>query len=106
MKKWMKLVAVMIVAVMSLTALTACGGGNVTLADIQKKGKITVATSPDFPPFENLENNEIVGIEVDVMNQIAAELGVEIEFIQMDFDSILPAVQAGKVNMGMSFNKF
>lgn len=102
MKKWMKLVAVMIVAVMSLTALTACGSGNVTLADIQKKGKITVATSPDFPPFENLENNEIVGIEVDVMNQVAAELGVEIEFIQMDFDSILPAVQAGKVNMGMS----
>lgn len=64
--------------------------------------KLTVATSPDFPPFENLENGEVVGIEVDLMNMICEKLGVEMELVQMDFDSVLPGVQAGKFDIGMS----
>ena len=69
---------------------------------MQKKGVLTVATSPDFPPFESLDGDQIVGIEVDIMEKIAEALGVEIKFEQMDFDSVLPGVQAGKFDVGMS----
>ena len=100
MKK--KIVALVIAAIM-LLCLTACGGGGTTLADVQKAGKLVIATSPDFPPFEQLEGNgSVTGIEIDIMNLVCAELGVALEIEQMDFDSVLPGVQAGKFDVGVS----
>ena len=96
--KNMKVFALVMAAVLACTCLTACGGSSAS----SDSKTITVATSPDFPPFESLENNEIVGIEVDIMDLIAQELGVEIKYEQMDFDSVLPGVQAGKFDIGMS----
>ena len=104
MKK-MKILALVLAAALACMSLTACGGSsaadNSNSAGSETK-TLTVATSPDFPPFESLENNEIVGIEVDLMNLIAQELGVEIQYEQMDFDSVIPGVQAGKFDVGMS----
>ena len=101
MKKLFKIMTLVLAVAMLCLTLCACGGGN-SLEAIQKKGVITVATSPDFPPFESLEGGEIVGIEVDIVNLIAEELGVEVQYEQMDFDSVLPGVQAGKFDVGMS----
>ena len=98
-----KLFAIILAAMMLLSCLTACGASGKTLADIQKAGKLTIATSPDFPPFESLgENGEVVGIEIEILNLICAELGVELDIQQVDFDSVLPGVQAGKYDMGVS----
>ena len=66
------------------------------------KKTLTVATSPDFPPFENLVDGEIVGIEVEIMKLICAELGYEIKFEEIAFDSVIPGVQTGKYDCGMS----
>ena len=96
-----KLFALILVLVMCL-GLAACGAKGPTLADVQKAGKLVVATSPDFPPFENLEGGEVVGIEVEIMELICAELGVELELKQMNFDSVLPGVKSGKYDCGMS----
>ena len=66
-------------------------------------GKLTVGTSPDFPPFENLEGDEYVGFDIELARAIAAELGVECEFTTVQFDGIVPAVQAGgQVDVGIS----
>ena len=98
-----KLFVIALAALMLLSCLTACGASGKTLEDVKKAGKLTVATSPDFPPFESLgENGEVVGIEMDILNLICAELGVELEINQMDFDSVLPGVQAGKFDLGAS----
>jgi polar amino acid transport system substrate-binding protein len=87
---------------MLLSCLTACSSGK-TLADVEKAGKLTIATSPDFPPFEYLdEDGSVVGIEIDILNLICAELGVELDIQQMDFDSVLPGVQTGKYDLGAS----
>lgn len=102
MKKFAKILSLVLALVMVCSVFTACGGGGNSLEKVQKAGKLTVATSPDFPPFESLEGSEIVGIEVDIMNLIGEELGVEIVYEQMDFDSVLPGVQAGKFDVGMS----
>lgn len=101
MKKMLKVMSFVLAAALLCLTLCACGGGN-SLEAIEKKGYITVATSPDFPPFESLEGGEIVGIEVDIMNLIGEKLGVEVQYEQMDFDSVLPGVQAGKFDVGMS----
>ena len=101
MKKTMKLAAIVLSLIVAVTAFVGCGKGN-SLEAVQKKGVLTVATSPDFPPFESLDGDQIVGIEVDIMEKIAEALGVEIKFEQMDFDSVLPGVQAGKFDVGMS----
>lgn len=98
----MKKIIALVLALVLCLSLAACGAKGATLADVKKAGKLTVATSPDFPPFESLENNEVVGIEVDILNLIAKELGVELEIVQMDFDSVLAAIESAKYNCGMS----
>lgn len=73
-----------------------------SLEDVKKSGKLSIATSPDFPPFESLEGDKVVGIEIDILEMIAKKLGVELEINQMDFDSVLPGIQSGKFNIGVS----
>lgn len=98
MKKWIALIMVLVVCL----TMAACGSKGKSLEDIQKAGKLVVATSPDFPPFEYLEGDKVVGIEVDILQMIADELGVQLVIEQMDFDSVLPGVQSGKYDVGMS----
>ena len=89
--------------IVTAVALTSCGKPKgKTLDEVKAAGKLVVATSPDFPPFENLENGEVVGIEVEILEQICTKLGVTLELKQMDFESVLPGVQAGKFDCGMS----
>ena len=99
-----KFIAVAIAVLTILACFTGCGGSTgTTLADVQKAGKLTIATSPDFPPFESLgENGAVVGIEIDILETICTELGVELAIEQIDFESVLPGVQAGKYDMGVS----
>ena len=66
-------------------------------------GTLTMATSPDFPPFEELQSDgSVVGIEVDLLQLICEKLGMELKIEQMDFDSVLPGVQAKKYDVGVS----
>ncbi len=103
-----KTISVIMAVLMICALLTACGGSaqesgeSSALAKVQAAGKLTVATSPDFPPFESLENGEVVGIEIDILQIICEKLGVELDIQQMDFDSVLPGVQAGKFDLGAS----
>lgn len=97
-----KIIALALVAIMLVCTLAGCGAKGKTLAEVKEAGKLTVATSPDFPPFESIEGGKVVGIEVDIMELIAKELGIELEIIQMDFDSVLLGVQSAKYDCGMS----
>lgn len=98
-----KIIALLLAALMLCTCFTACGKKAATLDSVKKAGKLVIATSPDFPPFESLDgSNNVSGIEIDIMNLICQELGVELEIQQMDFDSVLPGVQAGKFDVGVS----
>lgn len=59
------------------------------------EGTLTVAVSPDFPPFENLDGDEYVGFDIDLMKAVAEQMGLEVEFKNLQFDAIVPAIQAG-----------
>lgn len=98
-----KLVALMLSVVM-LMGLAACGGGDAqTGGDSQSgKEKLVMATNAEFPPYEYYEGGEVVGIDAEVAAAIADKLGMELEISDMAFDSILVAVQSGQADMGMA----
>ncbi len=97
-----KIIAVVLMLALSLCALTACSPKGKTLDEVKEAGKLVIATSPDFPPFENLEGQKVVGIEIDIMEMICAELGVELVIEQIAFDAVLTGVQSGKYDCGVS----
>ena len=115
-----KFLALLLVAVFCFACLAACENAEDTstsesqaadtskeeatgkLAVVKNAGKLVIATSPDFPPFENLEGGKVVGIEIDIMNIICEKLGVELVIEQMNFDAVLPGIQANKFDVGVS----
>ena len=97
-----KVIALSLALVTLILCMTACGVQGPTLDDVKKAGKLVAATSPDFPPFENLEGGEVVGIEVDLLGMICEKLGVELVLEQINFDAVLTGVQSGKYDCGMS----
>lgn len=58
-------------------------------------GTLTMGTSADYPPFENLENGEAVGFDVDLCKAVADELGLKFEVVNNQFDSLLTGLAAG-----------
>jgi len=98
-----KKIAIILAVVMIISCFAACGSKGTTVKDIQKAGELVIATSPDFPPFESLAaDGSVEGIEIDILSLICQELGVKLTIEQMDFDSVLPGVQAGKFDVGVS----
>ena len=103
-----KIIAIVLAALMLCGCLAACSSNEeapkaATLESVKNAGKLVIATSPDFPPFEELNaDGSVTGIEIDIMNLICDELGVKLEIQQMDFDSVLPGVQAAKYDVGVS----
>ena len=102
MKKLLSLILALTMMLVAVLSFTSCGRKGKTLDEVKAAGKLVVATSPDFPPFENLEGEDVVGIEVEILEKICEKLGVELVLKQMDFESVLPGVQAGKFDCGMS----
>jgi len=93
MKKKMKAVAVVVLALCMAFSFGAC----------KKSGeKLIMATNATFPPYEYTEKNKIIGIDAEIAEAIADQLGMELEIDDMEFDSILAAVQSGKADMGMA----
>ena len=65
-------------------------------------GKLVMATNAAFEPYEFYEGEEIVGIDVDMARCVAAKLGMELQIEDMEFDSIITAVQSGKADIGVA----
>ena len=106
MKK--KALALSMAAVMALS-LAACGGSKTeettaaeTTAETEAAagGTLVMATNAEFPPYEFREGGEIVGIDVEIMQAIAEEMGMELKIEDMAFESIFTAVASGKADVG------
>lgn len=84
-----------IVAVLLTVVLTA------SLAGCKSKTEDTlvVGTEPGFAPYEYMDGNEVVGIDMDIAQAIADAMGKKLEIKSMDFDGALLAVQQGKVDL-------
>lgn len=70
-------------------------------------GKLTVATSPDFAPYEFYAldadgNPTLAGFDVALAQYVADYLGLELDIIPMDFDGVLAELAAGTVDLGLA----
>lgn len=102
-----KLTALVFTIVTIMGIMTGCSK-TPTVKSIQQEGKIVMLTEAGFAPYEYIKDNEIVGVDVDIANEIAKDLGVELEVVDMDFDGIVEAVKSGKGAFGaagMSINE-
>ncbi|MDQ8203840.1 basic amino acid ABC transporter substrate-binding protein [Pelagicoccus sp. SDUM812003] len=82
-------------AMLALLLLSGCGGSG--------DNALIVGTEPTYPPFEMTDDTgAIIGFDIDLLTAIAADQGLEIEFRDMDFDSIIPALQAGNIDIAAS----
>ncbi len=88
----------------SIAILLGCTGD--AAEKKEEKQVIKMATSADFKPFEFFdEEGNIVGFDIDLAKLIAEELGYELEIEDMNFDGLIGALQANRVDMvlaGMS----
>lgn len=90
-----KILAVLMAMLMVAACFVGCGEDDVK--------KLTVATSPDFPPFEYYDdNNNVIGIEVEILKLICEELGYELDLQTMNFDAVLTGVASNKYTVGVS----
>jgi polar amino acid transport system substrate-binding protein len=72
-------------------------------ADIKAKGTLTVAVDPTFPPSGYYDDQKkLVGADVELGAALAQTLGLKPDVVATSFDSIIPGLQAGRYNVGMS----
>jgi polar amino acid transport system substrate-binding protein len=119
MRKLSVLWALVVVAALLLSACTTVQPGATTgatgsaavaeqqaaadeglLGQIKERGRLIVGTSADYPPYESIDaEGKFVGFDMDLARAIGEKLGVEVEFQDMPFDSLIAAVQEGKIDV-------
>ena len=100
----MKKVISVVLACACVFSFAACGSksdpSKSDSAKSDKKEKLVMATNAEFPPFEYYDGDEVVGIDAEFAAAIADKLGMDLKIEDMAFDSIIPAVQSGKADIG------
>ncbi len=104
-----KLFIMMLVLVIGV--LAACGtkdnNANNTGSTTDTEGKqvLKVGTSADYAPFEYVDaakGEEIIGFDIDLIKLVGEKIGVDMQVQDMDFNSLVPALQAGKIDVVIS----
>ena len=94
------------IAVLVLLCVLMCGSivsAGTILEGVLKKGELVVGITGDQPPLNaTTKEGEIIGLDADLARAIAMSMSVKIRFAKMPFAELLPALQAGKVDMILS----
>ena len=91
-----------------LAAVAASGGflaatrgalADDTLAEIKKRGELVTATEMQFPPFDISDNGVYTGVDRELVDAVAKELGVKVKYIDLPWTSVLPGLEAKKFDL-------
>lgn len=127
MKNWKNALVLGLCAALSITLLAACSGGSSATTPAPSEslpaesvaptdsaapadfttvvsGELHMATNAQFPPYEMVSDNGdgYEGIDVDIATKIAEKLGLKLVVDDMDFNSVITAVQTGKSDIAMA----
>jgi polar amino acid transport system substrate-binding protein len=109
-RRWLTLVAVLGTLTMAFAACgseeeddgtAGGGGGGAPQFETLEPGVLQVGSCLDYRPFEYFEkgSEEPTGFDVELTEAIAEQLGLEVEWVRADFDTIFTAVDAGQFDM-------
>ena len=105
----MKKLLVLLVLVLSIVGLVGCTKPEPQekIDGIIEQGKLYVGVSTDYAPYEFLDltkegDEKYVGSDISLAKEIAKELGVELVIKAMAFDTLLAAIDSGKIDMAIS----
>ena len=107
MKKIIAMLMALMLVMTGIAVFTACDGNNdpaeTTEATTDAAPQvIKMATNAYFQPYEFYADGKIVGIDAEIAAAIAEKLGMTLEIVDMEFDSIITAVNEGSVDFGMA----
>ncbi len=93
----MKITKILLAVLLAL--LAGCGGSN-----LQSVGgdSLLVGVCPNYPPIISKEDGRIVGLEADMARGIGRELNKPVEFIELDWADLIPALIAGRIDVIMT----
>ena len=116
-----KLAFLMAASLIATGALAGCGGSKDAAADANQDaaadanqdaaadaqqpaettgGTLRMGTNATFPPYESVDdNNNVVGIDADIAAAVAEKLGMQLEITNMEFDSLIPALNADQIDI-------
>jgi polar amino acid transport system substrate-binding protein len=98
-----KAVSNLILATLLAFSFSTMAPAATTLDGIQKRGELIVGTTGTQPPLNaTTKAGEVIGFDVDIAKLIASGMGVKLRFSQMPFSELLPALEAGKIDMVIS----
>ena len=105
-KRFFKSVITTLIAGVMTVSLVGCGSSTKSNTDkidkIKENGKIVVGLSADYAPYEFHAmidgEDKVVGFDVDLANEIAKDLGVDLEIKEMDFDALISAIKAEQID--------
>lgn len=81
------------IIILSLCLIMLCGCG-------RNKNELVMVTEAGFAPFEYYENNEIIGVDIDIVKEVAKKLNKKLVIKDVAFDSIINEVKSGKADIG------
>lgn len=98
-----KIISLIMVLTMCTVLFCACGSKDSDDANSgEEKEVLSMATNAEFPPYEYMEGEDVVGIDIDIAKAIAEKLGMELKVDNMNFDSIIPSISSGKDDIGVA----
>ena len=99
MKK--KIVLTGLILAMAISTM-ACSKKDAQTSGTADSDTLVMATNAEFPPYEYLDGSDFKGIDIEIAQAIADDLGKELVIEDMAFDSIITAVQSGKADIGLA----
>ncbi|MBU5593442.1 transporter substrate-binding domain-containing protein [Clostridium sp. MSJ-4] len=101
-----KVLSIAVIGVISFSLAACTNKKQAGLDKIKSSGKLVLGTSADYPPYEfhkNIDGKDtIIGFDIAIAEEMAKDLGVELEVKDMDFDGLLAALNTGNVDIVMA----
>ena len=99
MKKFLALIAILV--------MSTAANAESKLETIKKNGELRVGTTGDFDPMSMKDpaTNEYKGFDIDVMNELAKDLGVKVKFVPAEWKTIVAGITANRYDISTSVTK-
>lgn len=82
--------------------IAACHSGDDSWAQVQERGVLRVGLDPTYPPFEVTGESGLQGLDIDLANALAADMGVQTEFVLFGYDGLYDALATEQVDVLIS----